>query len=525
MNSRSSASKLSHLDHDVLTAAQHRVVEDVFCATRGHEDQTGMHPVTMCLPCGYSASPLGTGRCVRVSMGPEWLLREVFRRVLAGRKYRLEFDFGQRLFAERLGGICRSENTGLEQRRAYRRRGTFIGYEEQCRQLAEAKKDPDCAWLAEAPAQVIQQTLKDLDLACRKHGTWKVRWKSKARWRPSFRFPALKQTPVDRINRKWGRVFLPKFGWVKFRLSRPLGGTVKSATVTRDGKHWFISFLIDDGLGEVSEHARPGRHVGLDRGVVTAAVTSEGEFFDRRHADADGVSSMVPPPVEAGDGAGDTGFLTAGEARRYVRLQRRLARTVKGSNRRRRVVRQMGDLMRRARWRRADFNAQAAHRLTRDNAIVTLEKLNVRAMTASVAPKPDPGKPRAYLPNGRAAKAELNKSILDKGWYGLEVALRSKCRYTGTEIRIVDPAHTSQTCSNPACGKVDRKSRETQADFRCTCCGHVEHADVNAAKNIKSRGHATGLVVSGRGDPAGSVKRQAPRTTARGAGDAPRAAA
>ncbi|GAA3204173.1 transposase [Nonomuraea helvata] len=187
--------------------------------------------------------------------------------MLVGRRYRLEFDFGQRLFAERLGGICRSVwNTGLEQRRAYRRRGAFIGYAEQCRQLAEAKNDPDCVWLADAPAQVIQQTLKDLDETCRKHGTWKVRWKVRARWRPSFRFPTAQQIPVERVSRRWGRVFLPKFGWVKFRLSRPLGGKVKSATVARDGAHWFISFLVDDGLAEVSEHARPGRHAGADRG-------------------------------------------------------------------------------------------------------------------------------------------------------------------------------------------------------------------------------------------------------------------
>ncbi|MEV6030236.1 zinc ribbon domain-containing protein [Nonomuraea sp. NPDC052116] len=135
------------------------------------------------------------------------------------------------------------------------------------------------------------------------------------------------------------------------------------------------------------------------------------------------------------------------------------------------------------------------------------------------------GMPGAYLSNGRAAKAGLNKSILDKGWYGLETALRAKARYTGTDIRLVDPRYTSQTCSNPACGTVDRQSRESQADFRCTSCGHVEHADVNAAKNIKARGHAAGLVVSGRGDPPGSVKRQAPCTTVRGAGDAPRTAA
>ncbi|MEU7835260.1 helix-turn-helix domain-containing protein, partial [Nonomuraea sp. NPDC049129] len=79
--------------------------------------------------------------------------------MLAGRKYRLEFDSGQQAFAERLGGICRAVwNTGLEQRRQYRRRGQWITYAEQCGQLAEAKKDPYCEWLADAPAQVIQQT-------------------------------------------------------------------------------------------------------------------------------------------------------------------------------------------------------------------------------------------------------------------------------------------------------------------------------------------------------------------------------
>ncbi|MET7333222.1 helix-turn-helix domain-containing protein, partial [Nonomuraea sp. NPDC005650] len=108
-------------------------------------------------------------------------VEEEVSRVLEGRKYRLEFDFGQRAFAERLGGICRAVwNTGLEQRREYRRRGQWITYAEQCRQLADAKKDPYCHWLADAPAQVIQQTLKDLDQACRKHGTWTVHWKSKA---------------------------------------------------------------------------------------------------------------------------------------------------------------------------------------------------------------------------------------------------------------------------------------------------------------------------------------------------------
>ncbi|WP_345005559.1 transposase, partial [Streptosporangium album] len=303
-------------------------------------------------------------------------------RILTGRKYRLELDFGQKLFAERVAGICRSVwNTGLEQRRAYRRRGAFIGYAGQCGQLADAKGE--FTWLADAPAQVIQQTLKDLDEACRRHGTWKVRWKSKAKWTPSFRFPTAKHIPVEKINRKWGRVFLPKFGWVRFRLSRPLGESVKSATISRDGKHWFVSFLVDDGITQMEGHARPDRVAGVDRGVVTAAVTSGGEFFDRRHAGESGVSSPVPPKEEKADREADLGYLSAGEAERCLRLQRRLARTKKGSARRKVVAGEVGEIMRRVRWRRADFNAQSAHRLTRDYGHIVLEDLGVRGMTAS----------------------------------------------------------------------------------------------------------------------------------------------
>ncbi|WP_308164460.1 zinc ribbon domain-containing protein [Nonomuraea sediminis] len=58
----------------------------------------------------------------------------------------------------------------------------------------------------------------------------------------------------------------------------------------------------------------------------------------------------------------------------------------------------------------------------------------------------------------------------------------------------VTPAYTSQRCS--ACGSVDGKSRESQADFRCRSCGYACNADVNAARNIK---HAAGHAVSARG--------------------------
>ncbi|MFD1045590.1 zinc ribbon domain-containing protein [Kibdelosporangium lantanae] len=58
----------------------------------------------------------------------------------------------------------------------------------------------------------------------------------------------------------------------------------------------------------------------------------------------------------------------------------------------------------------------------------------------------------------------------------------------------VPAAYTSQRCS--VCRTVDPVSRESQAVYRCTACGHFENADVNAAKNVL----ADGLSVAACGD-------------------------
>lgn len=108
--------------------------------------------------------------------------------MLTGRKYRLAFTPEQAEFADTIGTICRSVwNTALEQRREYRRRGVWMNYVAQAGELADAKTEHE--WLKAAPSHVLQQTLMDLDRACREHGTFKVRWRSGRRWNPSFRFP------------------------------------------------------------------------------------------------------------------------------------------------------------------------------------------------------------------------------------------------------------------------------------------------------------------------------------------------
>src|SRR5699024_6230949 len=173
--------------------------------------------------------------------------------MLAGRKYKLLLTDEQAAYAEQIGGACRSVwNTGLHQRREYRHRGAWMNYNPQAAELAEAKRDH--TWLGEAPSHVLQQTLKDLEAACREHGTFRVNWRTKRRWKPSFRFPAGNHITVERLGKRKARAKLPKLGWVHFRWSRHLDGQVRSATLSRDGRDWFVSFLVEDGKQSPEQH-------------------------------------------------------------------------------------------------------------------------------------------------------------------------------------------------------------------------------------------------------------------------------
>ena len=70
--------------------------------------------------------------------------------MLTGRRFRVELTDEQGEYAERIAGACRAVwNTGLEQRRAYRRRGAWMDYRKQAGELAEAKTEH--TWLAAVP--------------------------------------------------------------------------------------------------------------------------------------------------------------------------------------------------------------------------------------------------------------------------------------------------------------------------------------------------------------------------------------
>ena len=329
------------------------------------------------------------------------------------------------------------------------------GYLEQCRQLTAARAGHP--WLAAGSQTVQQQALRDFAQAMTAffdpaNPAGRPSWRKAGR-DEGFRITGRRgrQWDVRRVSRHVGQVWVPKAGWVRFRWSRDMPPDVKSYRVTMDrAGRWHVAFAVIPAPVPAPGN---GQTVGIDRGVAVSAALSTGDLLH------------VPG-------------LTGRERIGLRRLQRRLARARRGSNRRGRVKHAIARLRARETDRRKDWAEKTSTGIARRFDVIRVEDLQIKNMTRSArGTRDDPGR------NVRA-KAGLNRGILGSGWGLLVRRLADKAPGRVEKVR---PAFTSQRCS--ACGQVDRDSRESQAVFRCTACGFAGHADVNAAINIAA-GHA-----------------------------------
>jgi putative transposase len=328
------------------------------------------------------------------------------------------------------------------------------GYLEQCRQLTQARAE--YPWLAAGSQTVQQQALRDFTQAMARFfdpasPARRPSWRKAGR-NEGFRIVGRgRQWDVRRVSRKVGEVWVPKAGWVRFRWSRDVPPDAKSYRVTLDrAGRWHVAFAVIPAPVPAPGN---GQVVGIDRGVAVAAALSTGQLL---HAPA----------------------LTVRERTRRRRLQRKLARAKRGSNRRGRVKHAIARLKARETDRRKDWAEKTSTSIARRFDLIRVEDLKIKNMTRSAkGTRENPGR------NVRA-KAGLNREILRSGWGLLVRRLQEKAP---GRVEKVKPHYTSQRCS--ACGRVDRASRESQAVFRCTACGYAGNADVNAALNIAA-GHA-----------------------------------
>jgi putative transposase len=359
-----------------------------------------------------------------------------------------------------LADHCDLYNAALAERReAWRMGKVRVAYGDQSAQLKEIRAaDLDGQGRHSFTAQ--QQTLRRLTMAFAAYfrrvrdAKGNERRVGYPRFKPYQRFDQVlfvagdgaKWEPAD--SGRWAHARFQAVGRIKVNQHRPVVGRVKTLQLKREGRRWYVIAVTETGPVPL---ASTGRSVGVDMGVARFLTTSDGE--------------VVTNPR----------FLDAAQER-IADLQRRKQRARPGSGNRRRLQRALAKEWRTLRNQRRDFHHKTARTLVDTCDTLALEDLRVAAMTAAASGTVEqPGR-------NVAAKAGLNRSILDAGWTQFTSILAAKAESAGRRVVLVSPAYTSIDCYT--CGA--RCTRLRQGTVVCPVHGELD-ADLNGARNIATR--------------------------------------
>ena len=244
-------------------------------------------------------------------------------------------------------------NQALEYRSlAWLREKKSIGYHDTALKLTQWKQEPQKAFLSEVSSVVLQQSLRNLDTAFTNFFEKRAQYpKFKSRrHRQSARYAANAFTFRD------GRIVLAKQSEpLDIVWSRPLPDDAKivNLTISRDtSERYFVSILVET---DVKPLKKSKAEVGIDVGIKTLAVTSEGEKIEN------------PRP------------LVKCEKRLRIR-QRRLSRKIKGGSNRKKARLRVARLHARISDARRDTLQKFTTKIIRENQAIYVEGLNVAGM-------------------------------------------------------------------------------------------------------------------------------------------------
>ena len=260
------------------------------------------------------------------------------------------------------------------------------------------------------------------------------RFKSRERYR-TFTYPQVKDGCLQ-----GSLITLPMFGIVKVILHRPIpnGFKIKTASVTKKADGYYLTLSLEDAtVPTIKPDFNPNSITGIDVGLKEFLTTSEGETV------------AIPQYYRK-------------SLKRLRIIQKRVSRRKKGSNSRKKAVKQLGKQHKKVADKRKDFHFKTANNLLKKYDVVAVEDLNVKGL----------------------ARTRLAKSILDAGWSSFLSILTNKAVNAGLLVIPVKASGTSQDCSS--CGdKVPKKLHIRWHD--CPNCGCSLDRDHNAARNIKNR--------------------------------------
>jgi len=353
-------------------------------------------------------------------------------------KYRIYPNKEQKQKIDTTIDLCRNlYNAALEHRiYLYKRSGISVTYNAQQNELPELKKVlPEYKTVQ---SQILQDVLRRLDRAYRNFFR-----RVKQGKKPGFpRFQSYKRYnsftyPQSGFSLSGSHLELSKIGNLKVKLHRPVEGIIKTCTIIRKNGKYYVCFSC-----EAEDKVIPltYQNVGIDMGVKEFCITSDGEMLS---------NPRNYRKTEA----------------KLKKQQKTLSRKKKGSNRRRKAVRELANLHEHIANQRKDNAYKVANYLLSKYDTIVREDLQIDNMVKN---------------------RKLSKSISDAGWGIFFNILEAKAKQApGKRVIKVDPRNTSQICSG--CGQIVNKNL-SERTHSCPFCGLTIDRDVNAAINILNRG-------------------------------------
>jgi len=329
-------------------------------------------------------------------------------------------------------------NAALQQRRdAWKYQHKSLNYYDQANQLKEVRNEiPEFAQLN---FSATQDMLRRLDKSFKAFFR-RVKSGDKAgfpRFKGRNRFDSITfPTYGDGIKIKGGRLYVQNVGLLKIKIHRVLKGEINTVTIKRECGKWYVVF---SNTVEIKPLPVSDRTVGIDVGLESFAVTSDGEYIENPR------------------------YLREAEVVLRV-AQRSVSRKKKGGSNRRKAIRLLAKKHLRIKRQRADFAHKVSDNLVKNYGRIAVEDLRIKNMVRN---------------------HHLARSISDAGWGQFVSILSYKAEYAGREFVQVNPNGTSQICSG--CGATVKKSLSTRV-HNCPACGLSLNRDFNAALNIKRLG-------------------------------------
>lgn len=329
-------------------------------------------------------------------------------------------------------------NWGLETKiRQYEETGKSDGWMTLGKLLTEKKKT-DWQWMYQYSSWIHIYALKNLDEAYKnffrrvKNGGAPgfPKFKSKKHGHGSFTVHG------SRVDVSSDSIKLPKIGWVRLKEKGyiPAVEKILYTTVSENHGRYFVSVTVEESIMEqkASENV-----IGIDLGIKTLAVTSDGVYYNNKKA-----------------------LRTA--MQKLKRIQREVSRRTKGGANRKKSIYKLAKQHRKVKNIRLDTLHNITSELTRTKSVLAIENLNV---------------------SGMVKNHKLAQAISDVGMSEFRRQLEYKAGWYGSEVEVIDRFYpSSKTCS--ACGQIHQGQKLSDRLFVCDC-GLAIDRDLNAAINIK----------------------------------------